>query len=111
MADFVNTVTTKTAARDLAVPMSDPASFIALIQCILETNPWGCTSYQAAGQTMPALAKTRESYSGQIVFENDEAKTVGQISVKAPTDEAYHECKHHCSKRCPLHRNGRYPIP
>jgi hypothetical protein len=89
MADFVNTATTKTAVRDLAAPIADLASFIALIQNILDTNPWGCTSYQAAGQTMPALAKTRESYSGRIVFENDEAKTVGQISVKAPTAAAF----------------------
>jgi hypothetical protein len=55
----------------------------------LDTNPWGCTSYQAAGKTLPAVAKTRESYSGRIVFENDEAKTVGQISVKAPTSAAF----------------------
>ena len=89
MADFVNTATTKTAVRDLAAPIADLAYFIALIQGILDTNPWGCTSYQAAGQTMPALAKTREAYSGRIVFENDEAKTVGQISVKAPTSAAF----------------------
>ena len=104
-------VTTKTAVRNVAAPIADLTFFIALIQGILDTNPWGCTSYQAAGQTMPALAKTREAYSGRIVFENDEAKTVGQISVKAPTAASYHECKHHCSKRSPLHRDGRYPIP
>jgi hypothetical protein len=83
-ANYSSLATTRTAVRDLAAPIADLASFIALIQGILDTNPWGCTSYQAAGQTMPALAKTRESYSGRIVFENDEAKTVGQISVKAP---------------------------
>ena len=38
---------------------------------------------------MPALAKTRESYSGRIVFENDEVKTVGQINVKALTAAAF----------------------
>jgi hypothetical protein len=64
--------TTKTAVRDLAAPIADLASFIALIQGILDTNPWGCTSYQAAGQTLPALAKT-----------------VGQISVKAPKSAAF----------------------
>ena len=72
MADFVNTSTTKTAVRDLNAPIADLASFIALNQGILDTNPWGCTSYQAAGQTLPAMAKT-----------------VGQISVKTPTTAAF----------------------
>jgi hypothetical protein len=53
----------------------DLTSFIALIQSILDTNPCGCTNYQAEGQTPPAMTKTRESYSSRIVYENDEAKT------------------------------------
>jgi hypothetical protein len=89
LTNYGRLATTKTAVRDLAAPIADLASFIALIQSILDTNPWGCTSYQAVGQTLPALAKTRESYSGRIVYENDEAKTVGQISVKAPTSAAF----------------------
>ena len=103
--------TTRTAVRVLTAPIADLTSFIGLIQGIVDTNPWGYTSYQAAGQTLPALAKTRESYSGRMVSGNDEAKTVGQISVRAPTAAAYHESEHHCGKCSPLHRNERYPIP
>ena len=89
MADFVNTTTTKTAVRDLAVPIADLSTFITLVQTILDTNPWGCTSYESGGQTLPAVAKTREYYSGRVIYENTEAKTVGQISVKAPTAAAF----------------------
>jgi hypothetical protein len=85
MADFVNTATTKTAVRDLSVPIADLASFTALVQEITENNPWGCTSYQSAGQTLPGVAISREYYSGRVIYENNEAKTIGQISIKAPT--------------------------
>jgi hypothetical protein len=89
MADFVNTTTTKTAVRDLSVPVADITAFITLVQDILDTNPWECTSYQSAGQTMPAVSKTREYYSGRIIYEDGQAKTVGQISVRAPTAAAF----------------------
>ncbi|MFH0967801.1 MAG: hypothetical protein V1862_08985 [Methanobacteriota archaeon] len=89
MADFITSNTTKTAVRDLAEPIPDITTFVTLVQSILDTNPWGCTTYQSAGQTLPAIAKTRESYSGRIVYENAEAKTVGQISVKAPTAASF----------------------
>ena len=89
MADFITSTTTKTAVRDLAEPIPDLATFVTLVQTILDTNPWGCTSYQSGGQTLSAVAKTRESYSGRIVYENAEAKTVGQISVKAPTAASF----------------------
>ena len=40
----------RTIVRNHIAPIADLDSFIALIQGILDTNPWGCTSYQAAGQ-------------------------------------------------------------
>lgn len=89
MADFVNTATTKTAVRDLAAPIADLATFNALIQELIENNPWGCTEYQSAGQTMPAITRSRETYSGRVVYENAEAKTIGQIAVKAPTPASF----------------------
>lgn len=89
MADFVNTATTKTAVRDLATPIADLTAFSVIVQDILENNPWGCTSYQSAGQTLPPVAKSRESYSGRIVYEDTQAKTVGQISVRAPTAASF----------------------
>jgi hypothetical protein len=89
MADFVNTTTTKTAVRDLTAPIADITAFVTLVQDILDTNPWECTTYQSAGQSMPAVSKTREYYSGRIIYENGEAKTVGQVSVRAPTAAAF----------------------
>lgn len=89
MADFINTATTKTAVRDLAVPIANLATFTGLVQDILDNNPWGCTSYPSAGQTLPAVVKTRETYSGRVVYEDAEAKTIGQISVKAPTSAGF----------------------
>ncbi len=84
MADFINTATTKTAVRDLATPIANLTTFSSLVQDILDNNPWGCTSYESAGQTLPAIVKTRESYTGRVVYEDAEAKTIGQISVRAP---------------------------
>ena len=89
MADFITATTTRTAVRDLAAPIADLSTFVTLVQEILDTNPWGCTSYPSAGQTLPGIAKSREYYSGRIVYENTEAKAVGQISVKAPTAAAF----------------------
>lgn len=89
MADFVNTATTKTAVRDLAAPIADLTAFTTLVQSILDDNPWGCTGYQSAGQTLPAVAKTHEYYSGRIIYEDAEAKTIGQVSVKAPSTAGF----------------------
>lgn len=89
MADFVNTATTKTAERSLTAPIADLATFTNLVQDIITNNPWGCTSYESAGQTIAPVTKTKEYYSGRIVYEDAEAKTIGQISVKAPSQAAF----------------------
>jgi len=89
MADFTPTATVKTAVRKLAAPIGSLTSFTALVQDILDNNPWGCTSYEKAGVTLPAVSKSSESYSGRVIYENTEAKTVGSISIKAPTPTAF----------------------
>jgi hypothetical protein len=66
------------------------AAFTSIIDDILTNNPWGCTSYEKAGATLPAVSKSSESYSGRVIYENTEAKTVSSISIKAPTPSAYH---------------------
>jgi hypothetical protein len=75
MADFIPTATLKTAVRKLAVLIGSLTSFTALVQDILDNNPWGCTSYEKAGATLPAVSKSSESYSGRVIYENTEAKT------------------------------------
>ncbi|MFH0966943.1 MAG: hypothetical protein V1862_04580 [Methanobacteriota archaeon] len=48
-----------------------------------------CTSYEPAGATLPGVSKSSESYTGRVAYENAEAKTVGTISIKAPTPSAF----------------------
>ena len=89
MGDFVNTGTTKSAVRDLASPIADMNSFTTIIQNILTNNPWSCTPYESGGESQPAIAKAREFYTGKVVYQNNEAKVIGQISVKAPTSAGF----------------------
>lgn len=50
---------------------------------------WGCTSYEQAGATIPGVSKAFDSYTGRVIYENNEAKTIGSISIKAPTPSAF----------------------
>ncbi|HWQ64948.1 MAG TPA: hypothetical protein VN429_11070 [Methanospirillum sp.] len=88
MGDFTQKSVVKSAMRKLATPIADYATFHALIQDVLENNPWGCTTYESAGVAKPAVEKTKESYAATIVYENAEAKTVGSIPIRGPTMEA-----------------------
>jgi hypothetical protein len=85
MGDFTQKSVVKSAARKLATPIADYAAFSALIQDVIENNPWGCTAYESAGVAKPAVEKTKEAYSATIVYENAEAKTVGSIPVRGPS--------------------------
>ncbi len=85
MGDFTQKSVVKSASRKLATPIADYATFNALVQDILDNNPWGCTAYESAGVAKPAIEKTKESYAATIVYENAEAKTVGSIPVRGPT--------------------------
>ncbi|MDD1724358.1 MAG: hypothetical protein LUQ07_04430 [Methanospirillum sp.] len=89
MADFTSKGVVKSAERKLTTPIDTVANFLALIQDIIENTPWGCTSYESSGVTIAPVVRGTEYYSGKIVYENAEAKTVGQISVKAPTSAAF----------------------
>jgi hypothetical protein len=46
--------------------------------------------FERPGVTLPGVSKASESYIGRVIYENNEAKTVGTISIKAPTPSAYH---------------------
>jgi|GEM_PF-1041641 len=89
MTDFTQTATVKTAVRELAAPIDSMAAFTLIIDDILTNNPWGCTSYELAGVTLPGVSKASESYTGRVIYENNVAKTVGTISIKAPTPSAF----------------------
>lgn len=92
MGDFVTTGTTKAAARELAVPIADMSSFQSIIQNILDTNPWGCTPYLSAGISQPGVSRTKESYSGKVVYQDAEVKVIGTVTIRAPASAAFGTC-------------------
>jgi len=89
MADFVSKNVTKSAERKLTTPVDTIANFTTLVSDFITANPLGCVSYSVAGQTIPGVVRGTEYYSGKIVYEDALAKTVGSISVKAPTQAAF----------------------
>jgi len=89
MANFVQKSVTKAATRVLAAPIANVAAFTEVVDDIIANNPFGCTAYQSGTETLPAVEKTREAYTARIVYEDGEARAVGQVSVKCPTVAAY----------------------
>jgi hypothetical protein len=93
MADFVQRSVTKTAVRALTSPIADGATLNSIVNNLITTNPLGCTPYELGGVTMDPIAKTRESYSARIAYENAEARTVGMVTVRAPTLAGFNTAK------------------
>jgi len=90
MADFVLTTTTKTAVRELATPFTNLAAHAALVQDILDDNPWSCTDYTYGGVLVDGVSKTKEVYSGTVDYTDPATgKTIGTITVKAPTSSGF----------------------
>jgi hypothetical protein len=90
MADFVETNMNRTSVRELAVPVADVAAFDAIVQSVLDTNPFGCTDEAGeGGAVIPGVARNREYYTARVVYEDDEARIVGQVSLRSPTVAAF----------------------
>ena len=85
MADFTPRTAVKSAVRNLSAPIETLAGIGTVIDGVLMDNPFQCTAYQSGGEMRPGAEKTKEYYSGSIVYENNEGKKVGSISVNAPT--------------------------
>jgi hypothetical protein len=85
MADFVQSSQSKNAVRELASPITDVTAFNLIVQSVITDNPFGCVSYMTAGETHDPVEKTRESYTAKLVYEDVEAKTVGNGSHKFNT--------------------------
>jgi hypothetical protein len=83
MADFVQTNITKTAVRELAAPIADVAAFNTLVQGVITGNPWSCTAYTSGDVPQDPVAKSREAYTAYILFEDEEANTVGSVTARA----------------------------
>ena len=89
MADFIQTTNTKSAVRDLSVPIADITTFDALVQDIIDTNPFGCTAYVEQGVTIDPVVRSQERYDAKFVYENTDADTVGDVSVKVASVAAF----------------------
>jgi hypothetical protein len=89
MANFVQSGVVKTAVRELAAPIADVAAFAEVVDDVVTNNPFGCTAYQVGTENHAAVEKSREAYTGRVIYENGEAETVGQVSVRCPTVAAY----------------------
>jgi hypothetical protein len=77
MTDFVQTSETKHAVRKLSSPIEDVATFNTVVQSVITTNPFGCVSYMTAGESHPAVEKTKEAYTAKIIYQDNEAKICG----------------------------------
>jgi len=89
MADFVPSTQSKNAVRDLAVPISDIATFESIVQSVIATNPFGCVDYVSSGKNRPGVEKTRERYTVHYTYEDAEAKNRGNGSHQFDSVDGY----------------------
>ncbi len=89
MADFIEKSNTRTAVRELSIPIADISTFDAIVASVLADNPFGCVDYIEGGVTYDGVTLNRESYTAKVNFEDDDGKRVGAISARAPTVAAF----------------------
>jgi hypothetical protein len=89
MADFVQKSDVKTATRVLTTPIDTIANFNTLVSDFITNNPLGCTSYESAAGTIAGVVRGAENYSGKVIYEDGDAKTVGQITVRGENVTAF----------------------
>jgi hypothetical protein len=58
------------------------AAFTSIIDDVLANNLKRCMSYEQVGVTLPGVSKASKSYTGWVIYESNEAKMVGTISIK-----------------------------
>ena len=82
MADFVQKTNVKTAVRTLAAPIADVAAFDSIVESVIATNPFACVAYETAGVSHPPVEKSREAYVARVIYQDADAKTVGNDNGK-----------------------------
>ncbi|MCX6692952.1 MAG: hypothetical protein NT074_00100 [Methanomicrobiales archaeon] len=84
MGDFVQSSIVKAPWRPLAtaLPLATANTFVTKITGA--TNPFETTDYEVAGVAKDGAAKSSESYSGRVIYEDALAKTVGTVSIRRP---------------------------
>jgi hypothetical protein len=89
VADFVETSNTKSSSREFTNSISDLSVFQAVVDGLIEDNPFECTDYYQSGVAVDGIAVSKEYYTAKFIFEDNNAETVGSLSVKCPTVAAY----------------------
>lgn len=89
MADFIQSSQSKNSVRTLATPIPDVAAFDAIVQAVITNNPFGCVEYISAGVTHNPVEKSRENYTVRIIYQDTDAKTVGNDSGRFNTVAGY----------------------
>ena len=82
MADFIQKTNVKSSVRKLANPIADVAAFNTIVQSVITDNPFACTAYESAGVNHQPVEKTRESYTAKVLYQDTDAKIVGNDSAK-----------------------------
>jgi hypothetical protein len=89
MADFTTSSTTKSAVRKLAAPLADVTAFDNLVQGVITNNPFQCTTYNAGGADHPGVERSKQGYTARVIYQDEDAKTVALITVRASTITAF----------------------
>ncbi|MFA6225085.1 MAG: hypothetical protein WC620_02635 [Methanoregula sp.] len=80
MADFTQRTNVKSAVRKLADPITNETAFNTIVQSVITGNPFGCISYMMAGANHQPVEKSKESYTAKFLYQDEDAKTVGNGS-------------------------------
>ena len=90
MADFTTKSVTKSAERKTRRTYWHRSKLPGPLSRISSTTtPGAAPRTPQTVQPLQRLSGEPKHYSGKVVYENAEAKTVGQISVRAPTSAAF----------------------
>ncbi|MCX6689551.1 MAG: hypothetical protein NTZ39_07685 [Methanoregula sp.] len=89
MADFVPKTIVKSATRVLTNPIDSVSSFDTIVDGVVTDNPFTCTTYTVSGETMDAVAITKRSYGARLVWEDAEAKNVGNTTERYDTSAGF----------------------
>jgi hypothetical protein len=85
MADFIQKANVKRSVRDLTTPIPDVATLNTLVQGAIDTNAFQCVDFTKSGVTVPGMTRGTESYTVKVIYEDGNAKNVGNTSAKAKT--------------------------
>lgn len=95
MADFIPNSESKSAIRKLADPLADVTAFDTIVQGVITNNPFQCVGYNAGGSDHPGVENTKAGYTARIVYQDELAKTIALITIRAPTTAAFTAVANH----------------